>query len=70
MFRSTTIFWELQYPCQSQCYLNTVVCIPSAVVWQHMLLFVSVYAPQAQTDTNNMICCHTTALGIHTTVFK
>ena len=27
-------------------------------------------APQAQTDTNNMICCHTTALGIHTTVFK
>ena len=27
-------------------------------------------APQAQTDPNNMICCHTTTLSIHTTVFK
>ena len=25
-------------------------------------------APQAQTDPNNMICCHTTTLSIHTTV--
>ena len=25
-------------------------------------------APQAQTDPNNMICCHTTTLTIHTTV--
>jgi ribosomal protein S12 methylthiotransferase accessory factor YcaO len=25
MFRSTTIFRELQYPCQSHYYLNTVV---------------------------------------------
>ena len=24
--------------------------------------------PQAQTDPNNMICCHTTTLCIHTTV--
>ena len=28
------------------------------------------YTPQAQTDPNNMICCHTTTLSIHTTVFK
>ena len=27
-------------------------------------------APQAQTDPNNMICCHTTTLSIHTTVVK
>ena len=27
-------------------------------------------APQAQTDPNNMICCHTTTLRIHTTVVK
>jgi len=27
-------------------------------------------APQAQTDPNNMICCHTTTLSIQTTVFK
>ena len=27
-------------------------------------------APQAQTDLNNMICCHTTTLRIHTTVVK
>ena len=27
-------------------------------------------APQAQTDANNTICCHTTTLSIHTTVFK
>ena len=27
-------------------------------------------APQAQTDPNNMICCHTTTLSIHTAVFK
>ena len=25
-------------------------------------------APQAQIDPNNMICCHTTTLSIHTTV--
>jgi len=25
-------------------------------------------APQAQTDPNKMICCHTTKLNIHTTV--
>ena len=25
-------------------------------------------APQAQTEPNNMICCHTTTLSIHTTV--
>ena len=25
-------------------------------------------APQAQTDPNNMICCHTTTLSIHTIV--
>jgi hypothetical protein len=24
----------------------------------------------AQTDPNNMICCYTTTLSIHTTVFK
>ena len=24
--------------------------------------------PQAQTDPNNLICCHTTTLSIHTTV--
>ena len=27
-------------------------------------------APQAQTDPNNMICCHTTTLSMHTTVVK
>ena len=27
-------------------------------------------APQAQTAPNNMICCHTTTLSIHTTVVK
>jgi len=35
MFRSTTIIRESQYPYQSHYYLNTVVCIRSAVVWQH-----------------------------------
>ena len=50
MFRSTTIFRELQYPRQSHYYLNTVVCILSAVVWQHIMLYVSVYA-HAHSDT-------------------
>ena len=46
MFRSTTINRELQYPCQSYYYMNTVirVCMPSVVVWQHIILFGSVCA--------------------------
>ena len=32
MFRSTTIIRELQSPCQSYYYLNTVVCMLSVVV--------------------------------------
>ena len=83
MFRSTTIFRELQCPCQSHCYLTTFVCMLSVVVWQHIILFGSDCASgasrvcvfllvlwTAQTDPNNMICCHTTTLSIHTTVVK
>ena len=44
MFRSTTIIRELQCPCQSYYYLNTVVCMLSVVVWQHIILFGSVCA--------------------------
>ena len=44
MFRSTTIIRELQCPCQSHYYLNTVVCMLSVVVWQHIILFGSVCA--------------------------
>ena len=44
MFRSTTIIRELQYPCQSYYYLNTVVRMLSVVVWQHIILFESVCA--------------------------
>ena len=44
MFRSTTIIRELQCPCQSYYYLNTVVCMLSVVVWQHIVLFGSVCA--------------------------
>ena len=55
----------------------------SVVVWQHIIWYgsvcvrgasrVCVYthtrdAPQTQTVPNNMICCHTTTLSIHTTV--
>ena len=78
MFRSTAIIRELQCPCQSHYYLNTVVCMLGVVVWQRIILFGSVCAsknthtrdaPQAQTDPNNMICCHTTTLSIHTTAF-
>ena len=37
MFRSTTIFKELHILAKVNIiYLNTVVCIPSAVVWQHI----------------------------------
>ena len=44
MFRSTTIIREFQCPCQSYYYLNTVVCMLSVVVWQHIILFGSVCA--------------------------
>ena len=44
MFRSTTIITELQCPCQSHCYLTTVVCMLSVLVWQHIILFGSVCA--------------------------
>ena len=44
MFRSTTIIRELQCPCQSYYYLNTVVCMLSVVVWQHIILFGAVCA--------------------------
>ena len=74
MFQSTTIIRELQCPCQSYYYMNTVVCM-LIVVWQHIVHSTSKNmhtqdAPQAQTDPNNMICCHTTTLSIHTTVVK
>ena len=36
MFRCTTIIRDLQCPCQSHYYLNTVVCMLSVVVWQHI----------------------------------
>ena len=38
MFRSTTIIRELKRPCQSYYYLNTVICMLSVVVWQHIIL--------------------------------
>ena len=39
MFRSTTIIRELQCPCQSYYYMNTVVCMLSVVVWKHIVWY-------------------------------
>ena len=78
MFRSTTIIRELQCPCQSYYYLNTVVCMLIVVVL--LVLWTTSHrtsknthtwdAPQAQTDPNNMICCHTTTLSSMQLWFK
>ena len=68
MFRSTTFIRELQCPCRSRYYLNhscmyiklmDIMYIKNTHTWD---------AHQAKIDPNNMICCHTTKLNIHTTV--
>ena len=48
--------------------LNTVVCMLSVVVVVHSTSKNTHTrdAPQAQSDPNNMICCHTTTLSIYT----
>ena len=69
MFQSTTIIRELQYPCQK---LSTALARTRTprVVHSTSKITHTQDAPQAQTNPNNMICCHTTTLSIHTTVVK